>query len=257
MDNNLIITKIHAVYDNELSPGKINYNYHNRRHSDCFVYVKQGSAQYDFDDYSLITKAGDVLYLSKDSKYKMTVYPDYKFIYIDFDFEKSDLSRKCEVFSKLSPEIENLAIKLFKVWIKKNPWYLAETQSILYTIYFQCIKSYEKKYTQTSKPLSKALDFIIENYTDPNLTLNTISSHVDVSEVHLRRLFQAILHISPLKYITNLKIKKAKEMLENSNYKISEISEICGFANPYYFSRIFKTHTGMTPTDYQLQFRNI
>lgn len=257
MDTNLIITKIHAVYDNELSPGKLNYNYHNKRHSDCFVYVKSGSAQYIFDDYSLVTKAGDILFLSKDSRYKMTVYPDYKFIYIDFDFEKSDFPRKCEVFSNLSPETENLAIKLFKIWIKKNPWYFAEILSMLYTIYFQCIKSCEKKYSPSSKIISNALDYIIENYTNPNLTLNTISSHADVSEVHLRRLFQSALNISPLKYITNLKIKKAKEMLENSNYKISEISSICGFSNPYYFSRIFKSQTGMTPTDYKLQFDNI
>ena len=79
MENNLIITKIYAVYDNGLSPGKIDYNYHTPRHSDCFIYVKSGCAQYIFDDYTLVAKAGDILFLSKDSKYKMIVYPDYKF----------------------------------------------------------------------------------------------------------------------------------------------------------------------------------
>ncbi|MBQ9997873.1 MAG: helix-turn-helix transcriptional regulator, partial [Clostridia bacterium] len=57
---------------------------------------------------------------------------------------------------------------------------------------------------------------------------------------------------TPVKYLTELRVKKAKEYLLNTDLTIGEISEIVGFDNVYYFSNVFKNETAMSP----LKFRN-
>lgn len=72
-----------------------------------------------------------------------------------------------------------------------------------------------------------------------------------MSEVHFRRLFYQIYHTSPMKFIISLRVNKAKELLTNTQMKIQDISETCGFNNPYYFSKVFRQAVGLTPSQYR------
>ncbi len=56
--------------------------------------------------------------------------------------------------------------------------------------------------------------------------------------------------ISPINYIQQLRIKKAKEMLKSDYSKISLIAETVGYSNIYHFSKTFKQITGYSPTEY-------
>ncbi len=57
--------------------------------------------------------------------------------------------------------------------------------------------------------------------------------------------------MSPVKYITQLRVEKAKELLITNRYKVSEIAEMCGFENVYYFSNVFKKQVGVSPKTYK------
>ena len=58
--------------------------------------------------------------------------------------------------------------------------------------------------------------------------------------------------MTPLEYLTQIRIEQAKSYLINSNiYSISEIADMCGFSDQYYFSRVFKKTVGVSPRDYK------
>ena len=63
--------------------------------------------------------------------------------------------------------------------------------------------------------------------------------------------FKDHLGISYSDYLTNLRIAKAKELLQTSSYRVYEISHLVGYPNHYYFNRLFKKVVGMTPLDYR------
>ena len=65
-----------------------------------------------------------------------------------------------------------------------------------------------------------------------------------------RKLFLKNLNTTPKQYISDLKFAKAKQMIKDSTYSISEIARICGFSSIHYFSRVFKEKYGITPTSY-------
>ena len=60
-----------------------------------------------------------------------------------------------------------------------------------------------------------------------------------------------------MQYIVSLRISTAKGYLDNSNKAINEIANIVGYDNPLYFSRLFKKHTGITPSEYKKKNKSL
>lgn len=92
----------------------------------------------------------------------------------------------------------------------------------------------------------------IDEHLLEDLTLSRTAEQIHVSVSHLSRLFlkETGQHFS--EYITAKKMALAKKMLRESNRKVYEVAEQLGYANPHYFSKLFKDDTGLTP----LEFRN-
>lgn len=67
--------------------------------------------------------------------------------------------------------------------------------------------------------------------------------------------FKEITGKPPLKYFIDIKIEKSKELLAFSNLKISDVSEMIGYDNPFYFSRLFKKSTGLSPVEYRKKYK--
>ncbi|MCR5592099.1 MAG: response regulator [Lachnospiraceae bacterium] len=99
--------------------------------------------------------------------------------------------------------------------------------------------------------VDEAIKYIEENYADENLSLNQLASHVNVSPNHLSTIFSQQTGQTFIKYLTEYRMDKAKEMLKCTSMRSSEISEAVGYKDPHYFSYMFKKTVGMTPTNYR------
>ncbi|MCR5590707.1 MAG: response regulator [Lachnospiraceae bacterium] len=99
--------------------------------------------------------------------------------------------------------------------------------------------------------VDEAVKYIEENYTDEDLSLNLLASHVNVSPNHLSTIFSQQTGQTFIKYLTEYRMNKAKEMLKCTSLRSSEISEAVGYKDPHYFSYMFKKTVGMTPTKYR------
>ncbi len=65
--------------------------------------------------------------------------------------------------------------------------------------------------------------------------------------------FSRYTGVSPRQYIINIRMTMAKDLLMNTDFQILEISQIAGYENPLYFSRLFKKNCGMSPTEYRIK----
>lgn len=65
------------------------------------------------------------------------------------------------------------------------------------------------------------------------------------------RSFRLYMGMTPMQYITSLRITRAKDLLRSTDYSVQEIGAMAGYENPLYFSRIFKKYTGYSPSEYR------
>ncbi|MDR0681107.1 MAG: helix-turn-helix domain-containing protein [Dysgonamonadaceae bacterium] len=102
--------------------------------------------------------------------------------------------------------------------------------------------------------IKKALLFVEKNINNPEYSVEELGSDVALSRSQLYRKFQSILGLSPNEFIRSIRLKRAAQLLKDSQYNISEISDRVGFYTIRYFNRYFKDEFGMTPTQYRQQF---
>lgn len=109
--------------------------------------------------------------------------------------------------------------------------------------------------TQPEKQGEKAAQYIDEHFSDPDLSLKDICSHLAISVSYFSSIFKAYTDLTFVEYLTERRIEKAKQLLKNTDKSIAEISEAVGYKEPHYFSMIFKKSTDMTPKNYRKHSR--
>ncbi|MFZ2654878.1 MAG: AraC family transcriptional regulator [Victivallales bacterium] len=95
--------------------------------------------------------------------------------------------------------------------------------------------------------LTRAIKMINSNYRE-QITLNQLSLHCGLGPSRLSELFRHAFGMSPMQYVNDLRVKKARQLLGCSDMNVSQISEYLGFSSVHYFSRFFRSHTGMQPS---------
>lgn len=91
----------------------------------------------------------------------------------------------------------------------------------------------------------------MKNNLSKKLSLESISSHVELSVSQFCVLFKKKTSRAPIAYLTHLKIQSASQLLDFSTLQINEIAQKVGYQDPFYFSRIFTKTMGKSPKAYR------
>lgn len=109
----------------------------------------------------------------------------------------------------------------------------------------RCAREYD------SDIVEKAKKYIKEHYCNEELSLNLIASKVNVSPNYLSAMFSQKTGHTLVRYLTDVRMNKARELLKCTSMRSNEISEEIGYKDPHYFSHLFKKHHGCTPMQYR------
>lgn len=170
---------------------------------------------------------------------------------------------KLEIVSALNFFLINYSsakgIDFLQIVLNEQPKILSEytdlTDELILADYAEIIrqiieKETGKKTSIQSNPISLVCRHIDMNLGD-DLSLIRLAEKVELNPSYLSRLFKQVMGETVLEYTNKRKIEQAKQFLTETNIRIGEISNAVGFFSPNYFSRFFKTATGMTPQQYR------
>ena len=253
-EKSLNINKVLNVYSGKFPVCSTSVNL---RESDCFVYVLSDGAEYLFDGVSHIAKKGDVIYLARGSNYDIKVTANnYHYIVVNFTFD-TPLILENTIFSSVFEDLFTEFSKILKLFMLSGFSNQLEIKSLLYHIYSVISTDTAYKYTSVSqRQIFKSIEKkLLESAFDSELNITEIIKSTNISEVHFRRIFKQIYGVSPIAYVTNLRISQAKNLLSTSKVPIQKIAEDCGYTSSYYFTRAFKRITKMTPSEYRASTR--
>lgn len=110
------------------------------------------------------------------------------------------------------------------------------------------IASYQDNFTVNKKSIEKGLDYIHLHYSE-SISLTDVAKQLYRSPEYFSRLFKEVTGQNFSIYLIHYRLNQAKNMLLNTELKITDISYRVGYHNPSYFSRLYKKYMGITPED--------
>lgn len=110
---------------------------------------------------------------------------------------------------------------------------------------------YREQISNSSSLIRKAKDYMDSNYSNSNLSLQTIANKIHISPSYLSHLFSQQTGKTLVEYLTEIRINRAKELLNTTNYKTYEIANKVGYNDSHYFCNLFKKITGKTTTEFK------
>ena len=98
--------------------------------------------------------------------------------------------------------------------------------------------------------IDRAKEYIEENFRR-DISLDDVSREVDISPYYFSKLFKQETGRNFIEHLTEIRLKNARDLLQNSQLSIKEICVQSGYSDPNYFSRIFKKYEGVTPSEFR------
>ena len=196
---------------------------------------------------------GSLMFLPKgrqDGRYEVAILEEGA-VCIDIYFDTAaEMPTEAFVFPDTG-YLEEYYRRLLRIWSRKGPGYYAEAMSLLYNI----IREFKAHNTGYQAPgayerLQPAYRYLLENYTDPDFDYRKMCEESGLKYSYFCALFRSVYHKSPVKAVTAMRLRLAKELLITGRYSVSRVAEMCGYENVYYFSNVFKKETGISPGRY-------
>ncbi len=103
---------------------------------------------------------------------------------------------------------------------------------------------------KSSKECAAVKRYIDSSYKE-NITLDTLADLTHMNKYYLVHAFHRENGVSPITYLIKRRIRESKYLLENTNYTLSQISQMLGFSSQSYFSQSFKKQENMSPNEYR------
>ena len=170
------------------------------------------------------------------------------------------LGLKSRIFKYLYEKDQEILQHLFSLYNagKSNNVKEYELLGYLYLI-MNCISKNNQKEnydipTPQSVYFKKAIIFISDNYSS-NINVLDIANFLNIDRTYLYKVFKNKAGISPMSYLNNVRLEKAKWMIEYSDFSNTDIAIASGFYDYSHFSHAFKKKFGLTPGEFRKQIK--
>ncbi len=208
-----------------------------------------GSARFTHGETVFDVNAGDILYIPQYYDYRIDAGEE-ELLAVHFHSNNRFSENEPDIFTPIDFRyFERKLDNMCRSWSFKKTGYLYSCKSDFYKILMRISEQrQELNSNDRNKKIEQAADYIHEHYSDKNLSVDALAKMANMSDTYFRKLFVAKFHQTPLKYINELRIKKAVELLSSGYYSVTETAEKCGFDSQPYFSNIIKKATGYSPS---------
>ncbi|HHV28957.1 MAG TPA: AraC family transcriptional regulator [Clostridium sp.] len=249
---------------------------------ECFemVYIKRGHAVFEIAGYPAEIGPNDIIIIKPNQPHKFIVKSESgcEFIVLSFKFvnrfdgQYSDVSlenfldfvssKETGAFITLKVSQKNDIIVLLNRILKEkeNPDIGSELINYLlvmelFVLISRALKmewenSIKNKSPKLKELIQASVNYINNNY-ERDISLKDIARYVFLSTSYFTRAFKEEMGISPINYLLQVRVERAKELLKDTDSRISDIALSVGFSNQQRFNDIFKKYVKLTPLQYR------
>lgn len=246
------------------------------------VLVRQGEGEFSINLISHQVQAGDIVIIPHESlhsaKAVKSTTMDCLAIVFSLDFLQAG---KDEILNKKYFEpLQHNQVKLQPIITKDEPWYQEIREALLslveakksgatgwelqvrgdflrlwsflirgeYVVFQKQLPPLQGELTK----LRQVLEYIRKHYSQP-LTVKELAAVSGYSSCHFMYFFKRHMGLTVIQYLNQVRLEQGAKALLQSNQRVMTVSQACGFSNPSYFIRLFKTQYGLSPKQFRKQ----
>ncbi len=235
----------------------LNIDRRNGRRDFQIIYIHQGKGHFILDNRETVLDEGcTVLYYPYEiQQYSFRYSENAQFYWLHFSgTDIPGLLREAGLDRQMASYIPNLFEGIIRELIMKQPGYLQianlKGQELVWLLARESRKQASRNRNGYNAEMEEILEIIHRSYHQ-DLTIEQLAKRYGASTGWFIKEFSRYTGVTPKKYINEVRLNHAKELLSSTNYNISKISTVCGFENPLYFSRYFQKNYHMAPTTYR------
>jgi len=226
-------------------------------------YVVSGKGYYRLGSDLFSLQTGDIFLVYPDTE--ITYFADgtnpWEYYWVGFSGSDAEVLISCTDFHRKSPVIhqsgwgKEIQKHIYRIYQSRGSQFANAVQMagelyLTLAVMIRASSRSEQHSPNISLYLQKSLSFITANYASP-ITVEDIAAYAGISRSHLYREFQAHLAQSPKEYLTEFRIRRAKQLLRDSELSLTAIANSIGYDNSLYFSKAFHKVTGSSPSEYK------
>lgn len=211
----------------------------------------KGNSEFIVGNQRIRAEDQDILFGPPDCAYTVEAGEE-RLVVVHFETAEN-FSGMLQVLRPENPQqIEELFLSLLKTWEEKKPGFYPRAMSIFYKILELVVKQTSKgTHSPHYEKIREAVEYMMNNYRNSDLSVEDLCKRCAISDTYFRKCFLDEFHMTPNKYLTNLRIDYARDLLESGVYNIEQVAERSGFIEPKYFCTVFKKIVGKTPSEYK------
>lgn len=256
------------------------------RSVDCrFFYISDGTGQMRFADTAYPLRAGTVVLFRAGTEYVWEPDEFVDYYAINFDYTQSfshistpfhpiyaDRFSEADIIESpvfedeplleaplvlpFAPEFELKIRAILTESLIGNEYSAALTSGLLKQIIVEALR--KKRTAATARPpksvsaIKQVIEYVSKHYME-ELTYERLAELFHFNPSYLNRIFKAHTGKTLHEFLIHYRLQSAMELLRSQSLSVKEVAALCGFPDPYHFTKAFKKHTGVPPSKYKHQ----
>ncbi|WP_051003935.1 AraC family transcriptional regulator [Gottschalkia acidurici] len=221
----------------------------------AFLYATRGNAKVSIDNIIKMTERFYVFHGAKGMYLdimEVDSFECYLILYkliTPLNFRKENISQIPYLIYPNNPIFLFDKVSLMnQKWNSGNSLEKLHVKALLYEFVYEILHQISNKKANKTKLdlVEQTTQYICERYNE-QITLESMAKELNYNHKYLSRKFKSQTGKSPITLLTDVRIEKAQEIMRSTNATIEEVAKYVGYSDKFYFTRIFKKHTGITP----------
>lgn len=217
------------------------------------VYCTEASGRFVFEGLEVRYQEGDVVVIPPETPHENVSEGGFTNIHLNIENATLSFSHPVVIRDDGNRTILHLFADAYYLYCGD-----AEKRAALLSAYgnliVRCMTAYRTVHTK-NRIAEEIEQSIVQNFANASYELDAVLQAMPYCYDYLCRIFRKEMGLTPHRYLTNLRLQAAADMLSSvyNDDSISRVALQCGFRNPLYFSRLFKKKYGVSPSDYVRQ----
>ncbi len=220
------------------------------------ILVCEGQGVMRFDGQEFSVSKGFLIFAFEDEMFRIENPSELEYIYVSFDggrghalMNRYGISKANRIFGKCEPLIPFWQESISRA--EESNVDIVSEAALLYAFSRLSGVVGEKE-----DAVARAVAFLEENFNDTELSLAEVSEELSYNPKYLSHIFKEKMGMGFSEYLRMLRIKQAILLFDHGIDSVKNVAYLCGFADPLYFSSVFKKEIGLSPKEYKASLKD-